>query len=144
MIRATLFDAFGTFAEITERRRPNAKLMSLADAKTRPSHTDYAAIVMGRDWASQETFDWQGYRSCEGSKVTSRKCYPDCIPCGQGATRAFRASAGRDNLPHTVTDHQYLTRLHMQGLASGLVNDGVGLDSPHFKAPYVRIHFKGK
>ncbi len=43
----------------------------------------------------------QGHRSCEGPKVTSRKCYPDCIPCGQGVTPAFHASEGRDNLLHT-------------------------------------------
>jgi HAD superfamily hydrolase (TIGR01549 family) len=60
MIKAILFDAFGTLAEITERRRPYTKLLSLADTKTRPTHADYATIVMARDWAIQETADWLG------------------------------------------------------------------------------------
>lgn len=60
MIKAILFDAFGTLAEITERRRPYTKLLSLTDTKTRPTHADYATIVMARDWAIQETADWLG------------------------------------------------------------------------------------
>ena len=48
MIKAILFDAFGTLAEIAERRRPYAKLLSLADTESRPTDADYAAIVMGQ------------------------------------------------------------------------------------------------
>lgn len=60
MITAILFDAFGTLAEITDRQRPYAKLLSLADTETRPTPADYAAIVMGRDWGIQETANWLG------------------------------------------------------------------------------------
>ena len=60
MIKAILFDAFGTLAEIAERRRPYAKLLSLADTKSRPTDADYAAIVMGRDWKIHEITDWLG------------------------------------------------------------------------------------
>jgi FMN phosphatase YigB (HAD superfamily) len=69
MIKAILFDAFGTLAEIAERRRPYAKLLSLADAKTRPTHADYAAIVMGRDWAIQETADWLGVTQTQAQEA---------------------------------------------------------------------------
>jgi HAD superfamily hydrolase (TIGR01509 family) len=60
MIKAILFDAFGTLAEIAERRRPYAKLLSLADTESRPTDADYAAIVMGRDWKIHEITDWLG------------------------------------------------------------------------------------
>jgi HAD superfamily hydrolase (TIGR01549 family) len=60
MIKAILFDAFGTLAEIAERRRPYTMLLSLADSESRPTHADYAPLVMGRDWGIQETADWLG------------------------------------------------------------------------------------
>ena len=69
MIKAILFDAFGTLAEIAERRRPYAKLLSLADTKTRPTHADYATIVMARDWAIQETADWLGVTQTQAQEA---------------------------------------------------------------------------
>ncbi len=69
MIKAILFDAFGTLAEIAERRRPYAKLLSLADTKTRQTHADYATTVIARDWAIQETADWLGVTQTQAQEA---------------------------------------------------------------------------
>ena len=60
IIKAILFDAFGTLAEIAERRRPYAQLLSLADTASRPTPAGYAAVVMRRDRKIQEIADWLG------------------------------------------------------------------------------------
>ncbi len=44
MIKAILFDAFGTLAEIAERRRPYAKLLSLADTPLRQDSCPFCLI----------------------------------------------------------------------------------------------------
>ncbi len=69
MIKAILFDAFGTLAEIAERRRPYAKLLSLADTESRPTDADYAAIVMGRDWKIHEITDWLGVTQTQAQEA---------------------------------------------------------------------------
>ena len=90
MIKAIVFDVFGTLAEIGDRRRPYARLLRLAAQAGRISRPDDAARIMSINGDIWAIATWLGLALspalCDeladelAIEISSIRLYPEVVP----------------------------------------------------------------